>query len=731
MMDPAIVELLFTAASNFTDETERATFLDHACRGDAALRKRLEKLLALETEGDTLFEFQPGLRQPEPNNVAAKAEPEEGTGAHIGRYRLITRIGAGGCGVVYYAEQEEPVRRKVALKIIKMGMDTEAVIARFEQERQALAQMDHTNIAHVLDAGATASGRPYFVMEVVDGEKVTDFCDSNRFTIRQRLELFIEICRGVQHAHQKGIIHRDIKPSNILVQWQDQENKVAVPKIIDFGIAKATSPGLASGATATRFDQFLGTPAYMSPEQAQGSGDVDTRSDIYSLGVLLYELLSGCTPFNFKQLSDIGLEEVRRIIREEEPKRPSAEFKMATPEQRGAIAVNRGTDASNLLSQLQGDLDWIVMKAIEKERSRRYETANGLVADILRYLNDDVVSARPPSRTYRLRKLVRRNKLVFAGVGIAAVGLLAGFGTSTVMYFKEKAARQEQARLRENADFLRRKAELRGLIAQAAVRIKYGDIAGADALLAKVPVEETPSSLEATDAFSAVADWHMHASRLKEAAARYAASAKAISSIDESDVPTVSLSVLPAAALVAYNGETQRYEEIRQLAAARFHSTTNPVVAEEILKACLLFPAGKEMLQSLIPLREVVERAIEMKQGLTGTDPLHNAWACFSLSLFYYRAGEYIKAVQWADRCLASSNKVDSRTADIGIIRAMIEQKLGRTAQARDLLTPARKAVKSAFEAKAALQPGPAHGEDWIAASVLLVEAERMVDDGK
>lgn len=710
-MGISVVELLFTAASAFADAKERAEFLDYACRDDPALRQRLDRLLEFELEADTLFEFQPEVQAD--GGTAEKRAEKEDIGARIGRYRLITRIGTGGCGVVYHAEQEEPVRRKVALKIVKLGMDTEAVIARFELERQALAQMNHPNIARVLDAGATSSGRPFFVMELVDGERITEFCAANRFNIRQRLELFVHVCRGIEHAHQKGLIHRDIKPSNVLVQWQD---KMAVPKVIDFGVAKATASVAASGGGAsTRDDHFIGTPSYMSPEQAQGGTDVDTRADIYSLGILLYELLSGRTPFDLERFTGQEIDEIRRVIRDEEPKPPSTALKMAKKSAR--IAASHG----RLVSEVQGDLDWIVMKALEKDRSRRYQTVSGLANDVLRYLNDEVISARPPSRSYRIGKLIRRNKLVFAAASIAVFGLLGGFSVSTVMFFRERAARQEQARLRENA-------ELRELIAHAAVKIRYGDPAGADELLARVPVERTPSSLESADAFGAVANWHVQAGRLKQAAHRFVSAVKAISSVDDSDLPSVSLSVMPAAALVAYAGELERYEDIRQLAVARFARTANPVVAEEILKACLVLPPDKETLQSLMPMRDLVQRAIESKQGLAGTDPRHRAWACFSLSLMYYRAGDLAEAAEWAERCLASTNQDEACLAGIQIIHAMIEHRAGQVTKAQAALAPAREAVQKYLPSIKEKKPPPqGFWYDWVIAAVLLAEAERSI----
>jgi serine/threonine protein kinase/tetratricopeptide (TPR) repeat protein len=380
-------------------------------------------------------------------SVGITAPVTEKPGDRIGRYRLIEEIGHGGCGVVYMADQEEPVRRRVALKVIKLGMDTKQVVARFEAERQALALMDHPNIARVLDAGATATGRPYFVMELVSGIKITDYCEQNNLTTPQRLDLFIQVCRALQHAHQKGVIHRDIKPSNVLVAVQDG---VPVPKVIDFGIAKATQGKLTDQTVFTAFEQFLGTPAYMSPEQAQLGGlDVDTRSDIYSLGVLLYELLTGKTPFDAKELLAAGLEAMRRTIQEKEPPTPSTRLKQNIEAQRTQTPSE--SKIKNQKSKIANDLDWIVMKCLEKDRARRYETANGLARDIERHLSNEPVLASPPSNMYRLQKLVRRNRVLFAAAGAVSLALVLGLGLSTWLFFRERAARGEQERLRHQA----------------------------------------------------------------------------------------------------------------------------------------------------------------------------------------------------------------------------------------------------------------------------------------
>jgi serine/threonine protein kinase/WD40 repeat protein len=421
---------------------ERAALLDRACAGDAAQRARLEALLANAAETNGFLEI--------PVAPLLGASPlEEKPGDVIGRYRLLEKIGEGGCGVVFMAAQREPVRRQVALKVIKLGMDTKEVVARFEVERQALALMDHPNIARVFDGGATRNGRPYFVMELVRGRPITSYCDEQKLTTLQRIELFISVCHAVQHAHQKGIVHRDLKPSNILVTINDG---AAVPKIIDFGIAKATQGPLTDATLFTAFHQFIGTPAYMSPEQADlSSVDIDTRSDIYSLGVLLYELLVGQPPFNPKTLGSEGLDEVRRIIREVEPARPSARLDTLAADTRRTVALARGSAAAQLSIILRGDLDWIVMRCLEKDRRRRYETASTLADDLHRYLAHEPVHARPPSALYTLQKLVRRHRAAVGTAAALAATLVLGTTLSTCQAIRASRAEREQSRLRDLA----------------------------------------------------------------------------------------------------------------------------------------------------------------------------------------------------------------------------------------------------------------------------------------
>jgi WD40 repeat protein/serine/threonine protein kinase len=384
------------------------------------------------------------MEQPGLGATVDLAPPAERVGAIIGRYKLLERIGEGGFGVVYMAEQQQPVRRKVALKVIKPGTDTRQVIARFEAERQALALMEHENIAKVLDAGATDSGRPYFVMELVHGVPITEFCDKNRLPTCDRLKLFVEVCRAVQHAHTKGIIHRDIKPTNVLVTLHEG---VPVPKVIDFGVAKATGQQLTDKTLFTQFAQLVGTPLYMSPEQAEMTGiDVDTRSDVYSLGVLLYELLTGTTPLDNERLKQAAFDDVRRIIREDEPQRPSARLSTLGDQAQRSISARRGSDPKQLGRLVRGELDWIVMKALEKERARRYETASAFAADVVRYLQDEPVEACPPSAWYRFRKFARRRKAVLGAVSGVALLLIAGAGMLAVSNVRVSGALERERR---------------------------------------------------------------------------------------------------------------------------------------------------------------------------------------------------------------------------------------------------------------------------------------------
>jgi len=745
------VEEIFCAALEWKVPAERRNFLDRACRGDSPLRSAVEEMLEARSSFEKAFgQEQPALASAREISKALAAAPDfhqqmvselpagEEVGERIGPYKLLQKIGEGGCGSVYMAEQEVPVRRRVAVKVIKLGMDTKSVIARFEAERQALAIMDHPNIAHVLDAGATGTGRPYFVMELVRGIKITAYCDENQLDSRQRLDLFIQVCHALQHAHQKGIIHRDIKPSNVLVTLHDG---VPVPKVIDFGIAKAIEGKLTNQTVFTAYDQFVGTPAYMSPEQAEMSGlDVDTRSDVYGLGVLLYELLTGKTPFDQQELLQAGWEEMRRTLREREPHRPSTKLDGMRAEELTQTAIHRHSEPRRLKLLLSGDLDWIVMKALEKDRRRRYQTANSLAMDIQRYLHSEPVIARPPSRLYRFQKLVRRNQGVFIGVGAVSVALIAGLAISSWLFVREREARQEQAHLRVEAEQargnearLRGEAEARAKLAQAAVFLSRGKTAEADLLVEKLQIPLAEPSLEAAGVFRGLGDWNVTQGRWRTAGDRFLKLVQA-NQVDKSDMTDdATRDLLRTGPTLVVAGDLTNYRKLVRETIRRFASTQNPVAGEQVIKVSLIVPADGATIQSLLPLAGVVQQSISGTVPDTAKETYMVAWRAFALSLFEYRRGDFTNAVIWGQNCLGYGDHTPTRIAMSHLIMALSYQQLNQPALARSELALGRELVEAKFPhglEKITELGSDASGfwHDWIMAYLLLREAAPAID---
>jgi eukaryotic-like serine/threonine-protein kinase len=743
-MNVAKLQEIYGAALEISDESSRRMMLDGACAGDLELRARVEELLSTHGSAENFFtnctkaiaatKGAPDLLDNFVDIQAAVAEGDSSNlaGSRIGPYKLLELIGEGGCGAVYMAEQDKPVHRRVALKVIKLGMDTKNVIARFEAERQALALMDHPNIARVLDAGATETGRPYFVMELVRGVKITTCCDEHHLDARQRLELFVQVCHAVQHAHQKGVIHRDIKPSNILVTLHDG---VPVPKVIDFGIAKAVEGKLTDNTLFTSYDQFIGTPAYMSPEQAEMSGlDVDTRSDIYSLGVLLYELLTGKTPFDQKQLINSGLDEMRRTLREKEPQRPSTMVTSLHNTELTVTAQHRHVEPLKLALILKGDLDWVVMKALEKDRRRRYDTANGMAADVLRYMRNEPVVARPPSRWYRLQKLVQRNKIVFlAGVVVAAT-LVAGLTVSTWLFLREREARLLQMRLRQEADQaraneaqLRLEAEAREKVTQATVLVSHGKMQEADELLAQVPAELFSPSTEATTVFRELGEWNMVQKKWKTAADRFVVLVK-VNQVDKADrTDEATRDLLRATPLLLEAGDVAGYDRIRRVALARLADTSNPIAAEHLIKISLLLPADETVMRSLEPLAILIADSLKSSNPEINGGPYYGAWRALALGLLEYRRGNYSQATNWLQKSLDYSNPVQSHKVVAHVIMGMACRQSGQADRASLELKEGREMVNHYFDAS----PNPklddgqmGQLQDWLIARILLHEAD-------
>jgi serine/threonine protein kinase len=728
---------LFFTALHVTDPEQRRFFLDQACLDNPSLRRVVEEMLAMHDAADCLIDRGLDaitLSAADIRDLSAavdfpdQGQPDQQIGKHIGRYMILESLGEGGCGSVYLAEQDEPVKRMVALKVIKLGMDTRSVIARFDAERQALAMMDHPNIARVLDAGATEAGRPYFVLELVRGIRITEFCDANRCDLRQRLELFVQVCKAIQHAHQKGIIHRDIKPSNVLVAMHDG---VPVPKVIDFGIAKAIEGRLTDETLHTLNEHLLGTPAYMSPEQAQlGRLDVDTRSDVYSLGVLLYELLTGRTPFDGAELLKTGFEETRRILREREPQRPSGLLAGLAAETLKAVAAERGTEPARLISQVKGDLDWIVVKSLEKERARRYDTANGLAMDVQRFLHDEPILARPPGRLYLLGKLVRRHAVLFTAGTLVLLALTGGLGASTWLYLKAKRAEIQQSELRQvaersraNEERMRKEAESREKLTEAVILLRQGDFAGAAEALDSMENRPLRPSLDGITALRSVGEWLALEGRWREASERWLWLLE-IDKLDPSS--TVALDTQACGVVLMESRDSALYRKFCAEAIASQRSSTNGEVGNRVLKTCLLLPPDPELYALMQPLGGTVE-----KWYATIADQYKTEWALIPIALWHYRKGEYSRVIELASPLAQSPPGTNAQVPTVQAILAMTLWQQGETNEARAMLARVREAVDGHFAVP--MKVGERHRGiwyDWLFARIMVREATMLMGEG-
>ena len=712
-------ESIFNEAQSIKDSKQRSLYIAKACGKNIELKNRIERFFDSSKEIDAFFSDSVNVIQNSDEikkirDIADLSISEEGnynselSGIKIGPYNLIERIGDGGYGVVYLAEQRQPIRRIVAIKIVRIGQENQQIIDRFKVERQALAMMNHTNIARIFDAGKTKMGSPYFVMEYVRGMRITDYCEEKSLTLQDRLHLFISICHAIQHAHQKGIIHGDIKPANILVFQQDG---VAVPKVIDFGIARVTKPHLFDKSPFNEEFEVIGTPAYMSPEQMEIKGyDVDTRSDIYSLGVLLYELLTGLTPFDSKKMMEMAPAEMRELLRSKKPKLPSEAIKSLKSSDITETAFRRKASPAELIHTLKNDLDYIVSKAIEKDRSLRYETANALAMDVQCYLQNEVILAHPNRWTYSLGKFVRRNRGIF--IAYTLVGFL-----------RERKAKQHAIMAEQKEKSLRVIAEKRENLSQAALLISQREYAKADKLIKKVTFRGT--SMDEAAVLRSLGEWHAVNMRWDNAVETFNILLK-VNHFENEDVSSLDYTEQGVAIVMA--GNLKDYEAFRKKTIKKYHETLGSQ-PDRYLKISLLTPADENTLRSLRSIAIIAsEKADEAaKDGAY----FEAAWRSMAVALYEFRRANYTEALDYCKKCLNYPVNNEPRDAVVYAIMSLSYSKTLKLDKARKNLKEAERLLKKERDRNVTDKGTPVHGFwfDWALAEIITKEASHKVEE--